>query len=167
MITKLTLIKTLPAKTKRSLETLKLNLDPALKRCERVNGKGMCTELWMTMAVKSCPRGYDRFGCCNCVLPCPGSGFIDRGNYCDKKPPYNTKEYSSEAGCRDQNKLELGKCMTYGGGVWTERCDEGWSRYGRYMCMKNCPTGWGDDGKFCQKLGSITNGLPFPWMPGD
>ena len=101
------------------------------------------------------------------MLPCPGSGFIDRGNYCDKKPPYKTQEYSSEAGCRDQNKLELGKCMTYGGGVWTERCDEGWSRYGRYMCMKNCPTGWGDDGKFCQKLGSITNGLPYPWMPGD
>jgi hypothetical protein len=60
MITKLTMIKAMPEKTKIYMETLKLNLDPALKRCERFNGKGIGTELWSTMAVKSCLRGYDR-----------------------------------------------------------------------------------------------------------
>jgi len=167
MITKLTLVKILPDKTKLELQKLRLNLDPALKRCERVNGKDNCTELWHTMAVKACPRGYDRFGCCNCVLPCPGSGFVDRGNFCDKKPPYKTQTYYSEAECRSENKLTVEQCMTYGGGIWTSRCDKGWERHGKFTCMKTCPTGWSDDGKFCQKLGNIANGLPFPWMPGD
>merc|ERR1712228_361416 len=57
---------------------LQLNLEPAMKRCAWNYGMENCEKVWGVMAVKKCPAGYTRFGCCTCVLPCP-SGFYDEG----------------------------------------------------------------------------------------
>jgi len=119
------------------------------------------------MSVKKCPKGYERFGCCQCVLPCPSSDFVDMGQYCQKPRPYLTHLYGNLTDCRKHNKLEVEICQLYGARGYTEKCDEGYSREGEFNCRKDCPIGWPDDGSFCTKIGTIEKLVPFPWMPGD
>lgn len=119
------------------------------------------------MSVKKCPKGYQRFGCCQCVLPCPSTDFVDQGQYCQKPRPYLTHLYGNLTDCRKHNKLEPETCQLYGARGYTEKCDEGYTREGEFNCRKDCPIGWPDDGSFCTKIGTIEKLVPFPWMPGD
>lgn len=166
-ILKITMVKILPPETQKMLRDLNLDLRPSLGRCEAVNGHGNCKTLWGTLSVKKCPRGYQRFGCCQCVLPCPGADFVDNGNYCGKPKPYLTHMYHNLSDCRTHNKLEPGICMLFGTRGYTEKCDKGYSREGEFNCRKDCPYGWPDDGNFCTKIGNISKQIPYPWMPGD
>jgi hypothetical protein len=166
-ILKITMVKILPPETQKMLRDLNLDLRPSIGRCEAVNGHGNCITLWGTLSVKKCPRGYQRFGCCQCVLPCPGADFVDNGNYCGKPKPYLTHMYGNLTDCREHNKLEPGICTLFGTRGYTEKCDKGYDREGEFNCRKECPYGWPDDGNFCTKIGSISKQIPYPWMPGD
>lgn len=166
-ILKITMVKILPPETQKMLRDLNLDLRPSLARCERIHGKNSCINLWGTMSVKKCPRGYERFGCCMCVLPCPSSDFVDVGNYCKKPKPYLTHLYGNLRECKKHNKLENDICQLFGVRGYTEKCDEGYSREGELNCRKDCPIGWPDDGSFCTKIGTVEKMVPSPWMPGD
>lgn len=146
---------------------MNLDLRPALKRCEAIHGHKNCLTLWGTLAVKKCPRGYNRFGCCQCVLPCPSVDFVDVGQYCQKPQPYLTHLYGNLSDCKKRNKLETGICTLFGVRGYTEKCDQGYMREGEFNCRKECPHGWPDDGSFCTKISTVTKQVPFPWMPGD
>jgi hypothetical protein len=110
---------------------------------------------------------FFRSGCCRCSLPCPGEGFIDKGPMCYKAKPYQTNSYSDLKDCHSKNQLKKETCVDLGMGSYTERCDPGFIRSGRYTCLKTCPVGWPDEGEFCTKIGQTEDSMPFPWMPGD
>lgn len=138
-----------------------------MHRCENIHGTNACTPAWGTLAVKKCQGGYIRSGCCRCSLPCPGEGFIDKGPMCYKAKPYQTNSYSDLKDCHSKNQLKKETCVDLGMGSYTERCDPGFIRSGRYTCLKTCPVGWPDEGEFCTKIGQTEDSMPFPWMPGD
>jgi len=167
VITKLTMIKALPNESQVALRGLHLNLRPAQRRCENIHGGNNCTTVWGTLAVKKCRGGYIRAGCCRCSLPCPDEGFIDEGPTCRKAKPYQTNSYSELEDCETKNELNKDICVDLGMGSYTEKCDPGFIRSGRYTCVKTCPVGWPDEGSFCTKIGNVEDSLPFPWMPGD
>jgi len=76
VINRLTLVQTLNKTQKKELVDVNLNLEPAVTRCDAINGPNECVPLWGAFAVKRCLRGYVRFGCCQCVLPCPPSNTL-------------------------------------------------------------------------------------------
>jgi len=123
--------------------------------------------LWGAFAVKRCLRGYVRFGCCQCVLPCPPLVWTDMGQYCKKPAGYKTHLYHSYQQCAKSNYIDPAVCESYSVSQFTEKCDPGYSRTGAIGCIMDCPPGWPDEGSFCEKLGTSAGSYPFPWMPGD
>jgi len=146
VIVKLTMINALPKESQTSLKSLHLNLSPSTRRCENIHGGNNCTTVWGTMAVKKCRGGYVRSGCCRCSLPCPSQGFVDKGPICYKDKPYQTNSYSNIEDCYAKNELKKELCVDLGMGSYTEVCDPGFIRTGRYTCIKTCPVGWPDEG---------------------
>jgi hypothetical protein len=65
LTTRLMHINELDESVQKRIKDLHLNLNSARTRCENVHEN--CVELWGTMAVKACPKGYERVGCCKCA----------------------------------------------------------------------------------------------------
>ena len=140
----------------------------AIKRCEnQYQGKSSkCQPLMGTMAVKSCPSGYERNGCCQCVVPCPAGYWEHGGLFCLKSDPIKTTKYSSYKARKNDQNIP-GDCELYGVNFFTKNCPHMYERNGELMCMQKCPLGWPDYGQKCMKVGSINNGMPTVWQPGD
>ena len=116
--------------------------------------------------IKCFIKNKNREGCCRCSLPCPGQGFEDNGSVCIKAKPYETNVFTNLKQCKEKNKLNKDVCIEIAG-QFTEECDSGYIRTGRFRCRKTCPIGWPDEGEYCSKIGITEDSLPFPWMPGD
>jgi hypothetical protein len=167
LTTRLMHINELDESIKKRISDLHLNLNSARTRCENVHEN--CVELWGTMAVKACPKGYERVGCCKCALPCDTSrGFIEDGLFCMKPEAYTTKNHKyptlddCTAGTGNSDFCEL-----HGNRFYTKKCSEGFLRSGDYDCIPLCPFGWPDYGDKCGKVGTIYTGMPSVWLPGD
>lgn len=85
----------------------------AIQRCENTNNGSECEAYMGTMAVKKCPAGYWRNGCCQCVIPCPEGYWEEAGTFCLKSDPIRGKKYNSWNECQ-LDKSVPGKCELFG-----------------------------------------------------
>lgn len=77
----------------KKIQSLKLDLTGAIKRCEKIHQS--CEGLYGTMAVKKCPPKFERVGCCKCALPCDTQrGFLEDGLFCKKPDSYTTEKFN-------------------------------------------------------------------------
>jgi len=127
----------LPDETRAKIDACSLNLAPAIKRCENINGAGACQAVTTTFANKKCQPGFKIEGCCQCVVSCP-SNWEDRGYWCMKPKVVNA-----------------------------ETCPDMFERIGKNTCVPRCPLGWNDQGPRCQKPRNSHIGHPFIWTRGD
>jgi len=95
------------------LRYMNLDIINAMNRCENMNGTGNCENVWYILAVKKCPEGYNRLGCCTCVKSCP-AGYKEVGELC--KMPTNIKDgkYPTLKACRVDNPKRKTDCMLWG-----------------------------------------------------
>ena len=167
LTTRLMHINELDESIQKKIKDLHLNLNAARTRCENVHEN--CVELWGTMAVKACPKGYERVGCCKCTLPCDTArGFEEDGLFCHKPKAYTTKnhKYSTLDDCiAGTGNSDF--CELHGNRFYTKKCAEQFLRSGDYDCIPLCPFGWPDYGDKCGKVGTIYTGMPSVWLPGD
>ena len=63
--TRLIHINELEPSIRKRIQGLHLKLDEAIKRCKAIHQE--CEGMYGTMAVKKCPDGYERVGCCKCT----------------------------------------------------------------------------------------------------
>jgi hypothetical protein len=145
LIEKLMHIDELPSEKQTSIKNLRLNLSPALKRCQSLYQNQNCEPLYGTMAQASCPNGFLRLGISTCTLPCPPE-FIDDGLFCVKKPAYTSGTFTTKSECEnavshtdpDSQEDEIG-CVNYGDRFWTVSCKNGFYREDGDICMMKCP----------------------------
>ena len=130
-------------------------------RCEADNGRKKCEIIWNIMAIKKCPVGYVRYGCCACNLPCPNGMFDyfeDFSNVCKKQFGKNLDYWSTLSMCEQSSvsvqitnnrcektflpisgkKKEKGKIND----VWTQACQPGFEKLKKMICIKTCPQGF-------------------------
>lgn len=132
--------KGLSAEHRKEIDACKLNLAPALKRCQQVHGKDSCEKVTSTFVNKKCKSGFRIEGCCQCVYKCPGN-WKDDGYWCHKP----------------EAKPAVGAA-----------CPEHFEKVGRTeLCVAKCPLGWNDQGWRCMKPGTYHVGHPFMWVAGD
>lgn len=145
-----------------------LSLTMAVKRCEnQYGGNTRCESYLGTMAVKKCPSGYMRIGCCQCVIPCPRGYWPDGGGlFCFKSDPIKGKKYGSYQDCVNDKAITRA-CELYGVSFFTKACPANFERNGDLLCIQRCPLGWPDYGVKCLKVGNIRTGMPTVWQPGD
>lgn len=173
LISKLLHISDLPPKKRQSILDLRLNLSPAVSRCQSLYHPQPCSPLYGAMAQVSCPLGLQRIGTTSCALPCPAH-LIEDGLFCVKKPAYTTSTYPSQSAClnattqtQEDTQGDGLDCVHYGDRFWTRECLPGFRRHDGDICMMRCPLGWGDRGAKCEKAGNLSLGAPSLWMPGD
>jgi hypothetical protein len=145
-----------------------LNLNMAIKRCHNQYGGDTACEPYLgTMAVKKCPSGYMRIGCCQCVIPCPRGYWPDGGGlFCFKSDPVRGRKYNTYKECEADASV-MRDCELYGVSFFTKACPNNYERNGDLLCMQRCPLGWPDYGLKCLKVGNIRTGIPTVWQPGD
>lgn len=145
-----------------------LNLNMAIQRCHNQYGGDTACEPYLgTMAVKKCPSGYMRIGCCQCVIPCPRGYWPDGGGlFCFKSDPVRGKKYNTYKECEADASIKR-DCELYGVSFFTKACPNNYERNGDLLCMQRCPLGWPDYGLKCLKVGNIRTGIPTVWQPGD
>lgn len=165
--TRLIHITELVPEVQKRIHALHLDMTNAILRCEAVHKK--CVVLNGTMAVKACPPGYNRVGCCKCSLPCDTTlGYSEDGLFCKKPGAYTTQDMKFMS--LDECVATLGdsdKCELHGNMYYTKKCNDLFIRSGDFDCLPLCPFGWPDYGDKCAKVGSIYCGMPSPWLPGD
>lgn len=101
------------------------------------------------------------------MLPCPPLVWKDMGQCCQKPMGYKTGVYDSYQASARLNYMDASICEGYSKNVFTEKCDPGYSRTGAVGCIMDYLSGWPDEGSFCEKRGTGTGQIPFPWVPGD
>lgn len=150
------------------IKTHPLNLSMALTRCNNSYGKNAQCEPYLgTMAVKKCPRGYMRVGCCECTIPCPRGYWSDGGGlFCFKSDPIQGRKYGNLDDCQKDTSNPR-ECELYGVSFFTKSCPPNYDRNGDLLCMQRCPLGWPDYGMKCLKVGNVRTGMPTVWQPGD
>jgi hypothetical protein len=165
--TRLIHINELVPEVRERIQALNLDLSAAVGRCEAVHDH--CDTLYGTMAVKSCPEGYERVGCCKCTLPCDTArGYSEDGLFCKKPKSYSTERHKFMS--LNECIAALGDtdyCELHGNKFYTKKCEDRFLRSGEFDCLPLCPFGWPDYGDKCGKVGSIYCGMPSPWLPGD
>eukprot|EP00178_Gracilaria_changii_P013669 TRINITY_DN3855_c0_g1_i1.p2 TRINITY_DN3855_c0_g1~~TRINITY_DN3855_c0_g1_i1.p2 ORF type:complete len:142 (-),score=19.61 TRINITY_DN3855_c0_g1_i1:46-471(-) len=70
-----------------AFQKCKLNLRPAIARCQATHPGKTCEQLGIGMVQVRCPEGMTRFGATKCVLPCPPGFKKSAGLYCKKQDP--------------------------------------------------------------------------------
>ncbi len=155
----------LTSSLKIDIQSCQLNLKPALARCEKAFGVDKCEVFGPTMAVRKCPVGYSREGCCRCVVDCPDSDFytINR-SICEMKTQLHMipQIYPATATVNDAVlSTELNAKIA--------PCPAGYDASSTgVFCYKKCPTGTTAIGSSaCLKNTAINLGTPFQWTAGD
>merc|ERR1711941_108038 len=138
----------------------------AMKRCENMNGKGNCENVWYIMAVKKCPDGYTRLGP-HCVIPCP-EGYTEDGELCKMPKSVKDSMYPTLKACRDDNPKRRNDCMLWGQRKYGLHCQPGTKRNEEGKCIPTCPKGWPVYKKdFCIKTGTIRVPDYYLWTEKD
>lgn len=138
---------------KTDIQSCKLSLKGALKRCESLHGKDACEPVSPTMVARKCPRGYIREGPSRC------------SPVCDNKD-YNT---SNRAICEIKGELHTIPALTLDkdGEIIGASCGSGFSQ-NQFICYRDCPKGFKMlAGASCLKTSTVKMGAPFQWTPGD
>lgn len=137
-------------------------MQPAMSQCESQNGIGNCDLVWGVLAVKKCPLGYIRYGCCTCVKPCP-RGFYDNGEICRKEGESVIKYYPTLNACRVDNPKRKYDCELWGQDKYVLNCKSGLTaKNGR--CIRKCPGIWPEiNKKWCMKVATIRVPLYYEW----
>lgn len=151
-----------PKKYRIRLDRCKLNLQPAIGRCESLYGKGNCEKLSPTMVHRKCPKGMLRVGCCSCAKPCPQKYFKTKGYYCLRTRVYKLDKFKTEKECKRQNK---GQCYK-AGGMFVPNCAKGFLREGQ-NCRIACPKDYKMYHGKCGRLDITSMGSPFIWIHSD
>jgi len=155
----------LTSSLKIDIQSCGLNLKPALARCEKAYGVDKCEVFGPTLAVRKCPVGYSREGCCRCVVDCPDSDFytINR-SMCEMKTQLHTipQIYPAtanvpEAVLSSELNVKIAPCP-----AGSDASSTG------VFCYKKCPAGTTSIGSSaCLKNTAINLGAPFQWTAGD
>lgn len=168
---------TMPQNVAQKIDECEMNLDPALRRCEQVNGSGTCEAVYrsdtkkLAYYAKKCPNGYSRYGCCKCVKRCDFATLKPEENnktnlFCDKASQYTIPldiGFENLEAC--VTKFEA--CELYGENGFYPKCKEGFKKLNQNLCFPKCPLGWPDLGDKCLKAGTLGLGAPFTWTAGD
>ena len=85
---------------------------------------------------------------------CP-AGWRDDGLYCAKPGTYGRGVGGKKAGC--EKKYGAGNCET-NGGLWYQKCKEGFTNAGCCICNAVCPADFKDIGVSCKKPSVTSNG---------
>lgn len=152
----------LTASMKDDINSCKLNLEPALHRCEAAHGKGNCESVSAVVVNQKCPTGYIRQGCCKCVIECDATEFYtyDRA-FCSMK-----SELHSVPSIVAANSAPATSTINHAIGVATNGCKKGFE-LNKFICYKTCPQGTRMIGGTCLKNKPIILGSPFMWTAGD
>lgn len=148
---------------KNDIDSCKLNLAPAMARCEAINGKDNCESISATMINQKCPTGYLRQGCCECVIECDSTEFYTENRaFCQMKKEQHAIPsillFSSATGTNKVNSAI---------GIATGDCKKGFEM-NSFICYKSCPQGTrAIGGATCIKDKPIILGSPFMWTAGD
>lgn len=154
--------KNFPKKYRIRMSRCKLNLSPAISRCESLHGKGKCIKLTPTMVHQKCPKDYERIGCCTCARRCPKKYFKSRGFYCLRTRVYKLDTFKTFKECKLQNKGHCNKL----GVKFVPNCAKGFIREGK-NCRIMCPKGYKMFHGKCGKLDITSLGSPFTWIHSD
>lgn len=165
--------KSLPKKYQMRLQRCKLNLNPALKRCESLYSKGNCEKISEGMVAKKCPKGKSRVGCCSCASPCPSGMFRASGFYCIPQRKYNLDQFKTLEECKKQNKNQQCSMVTKTEKkkklkMWVSHCKKGFVVENLTSCKIACPKDYkiGTHGR-CVRKGIMSIGTPFTWIKSD
>lgn len=153
----------LPQAMRDDIDSCKLNLIPALQRCEVINGVGNCEAISGTLVAKKCPTGYIRQGCCKCVIECDPSEFYtyDRAFCTMKSDRFHMPSLSSAVSAPSTSTVNSGMNLAM------SSCGEGFT-LNKFLCYKNCPAGTRPiGGAVCLKNKPIILGAPYMWTAGD
>lgn len=153
----------LPQAMKDDIDSCKLNLAPALARCESIFGSGNCEPVSGTMINQKCPSGYLRQGCCKCVIECSSDEFYTANRaFCQMKEElHNIPVIQTSSSASSSSVVNSGMNIALGA------CKKGFS-LNKFVCYKNCPTGTrAVGGATCLKDQPIALGSPFSWTGGD
>lgn len=153
----------LPQAMRDDIDSCKLNLAPAMQRCEAMNGSGNCEAISGTMVAKKCPTGYVRQGCCKCVVECDASEFYttDRAFCAMKSERHQVPNLSSAASAPNTSKVNSGMNLAM------SSCGKGFG-LNKFICYKTCPAGTRPvGGALCLKTKPVILGAPYMWTAGD
>jgi len=155
------------ASLEKWLRYLNLDINNAMKRCENMNGYGNCENVWYIMAVKKCPEGFNRLGCCTCVKSCP-EGYKENGELCMMPKNIKNSKYPTLKACRVDNPKRKNDCMLWGQRLYGLKCQKGTKRNEQGKCTPVCPKGWPVYKKdSCIKIGTIRIPDYYLWMNAD
>jgi len=147
---------------KDDIISCKLNLEPALQRCEAAHGKNNCEAISPTLVNQKCPTGYIRQGCCKCVMECDPTEFYtqDRAFCTMKSELHAVPSIIAASSASGSNKVNSAI------GIATGECKKGFA-LNKFICYKTCPLGTRQIGGSCLKHKPIVQGSPFMWTAGD
>ena len=155
----LTMYEALETSSKDKVQACKLNLAPAMARCESAMGKGACEQISPAAIHVKCDSRFKRTGCCHCGMNCPTTSWREDEYHCYKPASYTTLVYLNELSC-GANCEEIA-------GRFVKKCPEGLKRVGLQNCIAVCPFGWQDEGARCRKPAAYRLPQPFYWANGD
>jgi hypothetical protein len=163
----------LPRNYQMRITRCKLNLKPALARCEKLYGKGNCEKITPTMTHKKCPKGTSRVGCCTCAKSCPSNFYKPKGFYCLRDRTYELDHFSTIEECELQNHghchlLSKEEDFSHVGleHHFVADCTKGFTREGG-ICRINCPKGYDVIKGKCARKRIMSLGTPFLWIQSD
>lgn len=146
---------------KEDIDSCKLNLKPAIARCEKFHGVGNCEPISSTMVARKCPVGYVREGASRCLVECPAAEFYTTNRaFCEMKNQLHAIPAIQALGAHGlTQKATLG--LSVGA------CKDGFS-LNKFVCYRDCPAGTvAIGGSTCLKNQPIALGAPFVWTAGD
>ena len=149
----------LAASLQTSVAQCDLNLNNAMKRCEKANKVGACEKITPAAVQVKCDERFKRVGCCHCAMFCPSNAWREDEYHCYKPESSESLVYVNELSCPGQCEDIAGR--------WVPTCGEGLKRVSLNKCVAICPLGWHDEGARCRKPAAYRLSQPFMWSIGD
>lgn len=153
----------LPASLRSDIDSCKLNLAPALARCEAAHGAGNCELISGTAVNLKCPAGTLRQGCCKCVPECdPALYYTTARGFCQHKA-----DFAAVPSIVAASSAASGQTVVAGLNIAVGACQAGFA-LNKFVCYRACPQGTrAIGGATCLKDQPTLLGSPFVWSAGD
>lgn len=133
----------LPDITKQAILSCSVDVSNVKKRCEEVFPRG-CEQVSQFAYAPACPKGYSSSGITLCVPNCPDD-FKQNPN----APLSCEKDVKASRASKLSHFFKLPK--TSFRNMVSLQCPESWTSLEYDLCIKECPEGWEDKGRVCEK----------------